>query len=42
VPQSARDVFSLMAQQLQQMVGFRNVAVHEYQSLQMPICGAHY
>lgn len=47
VPQSARDVFALLArggwidtglaQQLQQMVGFRNVAVHEYQSLQMPI-----
>ena len=47
VPQSARDVFSLLAQAgriepplaegLQRMVGFRNIAVHDYQSLQLPI-----
>jgi len=47
VPQSARDVFALMAQagwidaglaeSLKRMVGFRNIAVHDYQSLQIPI-----
>lgn len=47
VPQSARDVFSLLAQggwiapalaeQLKHMVGFRNIAVHDYASLQLPI-----
>jgi len=47
VPQSARDVFSLLAQsawitpiladQLKRMVGFRNIAVHDYESLQLPI-----
>lgn len=47
VPQSARDVFTLLAQaawidnaladSLKRMVGFRNIAVHEYQSLQLPI-----
>lgn len=47
VPQGARDVFDLLARggwldaaladKLKRMVGFRNVAVHEYQSLQMPI-----
>lgn len=47
VPQSARDVFSLLAQAawidpaladgLKRMVGFRNIAVHDYQNLQMPI-----
>ena len=47
VPQSARDVFTLLAQAgriekplaegLQRMVGFRNIAVHEYQTLQLPI-----
>ncbi|ART48663.1 type VII toxin-antitoxin system HepT family RNase toxin [Acidovorax carolinensis] len=47
VPQSARDVFALLAQSgriepplaegLQRMVGFRNIAVHDYQSLQLPI-----
>lgn len=47
VPQSARDVFTLLArggwvtpalaQSLQRMVGFRNIAVHDYQTLQMPI-----
>jgi uncharacterized protein YutE (UPF0331/DUF86 family) len=47
VPQSARDVFSLLATaqwietslatSLQKMVGFRNIAVHDYQTLQLPI-----
>lgn len=47
VPQSARDVFSLLASgnwiraelaaRLQKMVGFRNIAVHDYQTLQLPI-----
>lgn len=47
VPQSARDVFALLARAgrieqsladgLQRMVGFRNIAVHDYQSLQLPI-----
>ena len=47
VPQSARDVFALLAQAgriekplaegLQRMVGFRNIAVHDYQTLQLPI-----
>lgn len=47
VPQSARDVFALLAragrielvlaEALQRMVGFRNIAVHDYQSLQLPI-----
>ena len=47
VPQSARDVFALLAQAgriepplaegLQRMVGFRNIAVRDYQSLQLPI-----
>lgn len=47
VPQSARDVFTLLAQGgwitpalaegLKRMVGFRNIAVHEYESLQLPI-----
>jgi uncharacterized protein YutE (UPF0331/DUF86 family) len=47
VPQSARDVFTLLAQagwiddnlanNLKNMVGFRNIAVHEYQTLQLPI-----
>ena len=47
VPQSARDVFALLAQSgwidsglaesLKRMVGFRNVAVHDYQSLQLAI-----
>lgn len=45
--QSARDVFTLLAQArwidastaeaMRRMIGFRNVAVHEYQSLQLPI-----
>lgn len=47
VPQGARDVFALLAeagrieaplaQALQRMVGFRNIAVHDYQKLQLPI-----
>jgi uncharacterized protein YutE (UPF0331/DUF86 family) len=47
VPQSARDVFALLAQggwigtalaeSLKRMVGFRNIAVHDYQTLQLPI-----
>ncbi len=47
LPQSARDVFQMLAsagyiplelaQQLQKMVGFRNLAVHDYQSMQLPI-----
>lgn len=47
VPQGARDVFTLLAQAgwievaladaLKRMVGFRNIAVHDYQELQLPI-----
>ena len=47
LPQSARDVFGLLAQAgwidtelaeiLKRMVGFRNIAVHDYKSLQLPI-----
>lgn len=47
VPQSARDVFTLLAQAgripcalaqgLQRMVGFRNIAAHDYTHLQLPI-----
>jgi uncharacterized protein YutE (UPF0331/DUF86 family) len=47
VPQSARNVFDLLAQggwmpwdlatALKRMVGFRNIAVHDYQTLQLPI-----
>ena len=47
VPQSARDVFALLAdagwipaalaEVLKRMVGFRNIAVHDYQALQLPI-----
>jgi uncharacterized protein YutE (UPF0331/DUF86 family) len=47
VPQSARDVFALLstggwitsalAERLKHMVGFRNIAVHDYQALQLPI-----
>ncbi len=47
VPQSAREVFTLLAQSgwidtdladsLKRMVGFRNIAVHDYQTLQLPI-----
>lgn len=47
IPQSARDVFELLAQgqwidaelaaALKRMVAFRNIAVHDYQSLLVPI-----
>jgi uncharacterized protein YutE (UPF0331/DUF86 family) len=47
VPQSARDVFALLAaanwidaalaDSLKKMVGFRNIAVHDYQTLQLAI-----
>lgn len=47
IPQSARDVFVLLAragwidtplaETLQRMVGYRNIAVHDYQTLQLPI-----
>ena len=47
IPQSARDVFELLHQggwiapslvkSLKNMVGFRNIAVHEYLTLQLPI-----
>ena len=47
VPQSARDVFDLMARgqwidtalavALKRMVAFRNIAVHDYQNLLLPI-----
>jgi uncharacterized protein YutE (UPF0331/DUF86 family) len=47
IPQSARDVFALLARagwiepgladSLKRMVGFRNIAVHDYQTLQLPI-----
>ena len=47
VPQSSRDIFTLLAQagwidlplaeDMKRMVGFRNIAVHEDQTLQLPI-----
>lgn len=47
IPQSARNVFTLLAQAhhidndladtLKHMVGFRNIAVHDYKALQLPI-----
>lgn len=47
VTQSARDTFALLEQhrwltpttaaQMKRMVGFRNLAVHDYQALQLPI-----
>jgi uncharacterized protein YutE (UPF0331/DUF86 family) len=47
IPQGARDVFDLLAKGgwiagdmgtgLKKMVGFRNIAVHDYQTLQLPI-----
>lgn len=47
IPQSARDVFALLAagdwigvnpaEALKRMVGYRNIAVHEYLALQLPI-----
>jgi len=47
LPQSARDVFRLLASAgridtdladaLKRLVGFRNIAAHDYQSMQLPI-----
>ncbi|MFM8518606.1 MAG: type VII toxin-antitoxin system HepT family RNase toxin [Nevskiaceae bacterium] len=47
VPQGTREIFGLLvqahriepplAEALQRMVGFRNIAVHQYQALQLPI-----
>ncbi|HCH24586.1 MAG TPA: toxin-antitoxin antitoxin component [Oceanospirillaceae bacterium] len=47
VPQSSKDVFTLLAAAnyidsdlattMKNMVGFRNIAVHDYQTLQLPI-----
>ena len=47
LPQSSRDVFALLAtahwlepelaDSMKHLVGFRNIAVHEYQTLQLPI-----
>jgi uncharacterized protein YutE (UPF0331/DUF86 family) len=47
MPQSSRDVFVLLASahwlepevadHMKRMVGFRNIAVHDYQTLQLPI-----
>ena len=47
VPQSTRDVFDLLCRggwleaslltTMKNMVGYRNIAVHEYQTLQLPI-----
>lgn len=47
IPQSSRDVFTLLAsanflpaelaEKMKKMVGFRNIAVHEYQRLQLAI-----
>lgn len=46
-PQSARDIFTLLAEtgrispdlalRLKKMVGFRNIAVHDYQALLLPL-----
>ncbi|MEM6289454.1 MAG: DUF86 domain-containing protein [Bacteroidota bacterium] len=50
VPQDSRDAFRLLteagalpgplAEQMQKMVGFRNIAVHAYQTLSLPILRA--
>lgn len=47
LPQSARDVFDILAKAaliepelatvMKQMTGFRNIAVHDYQAMQIPI-----
>jgi uncharacterized protein YutE (UPF0331/DUF86 family) len=47
IPQSARDIFTLLAvggwiendlaEALKRMVSYRNIAVQEYQALQLPI-----
>jgi uncharacterized protein YutE (UPF0331/DUF86 family) len=49
-PQSARDIFDLLAtagrispdlaERLKKMVGFRNLAVHDYQALLLPVVTA--
>ena len=49
IPQSSRDVFALLAtadflpaelaEKMKKMVGFRNIAVHEYQGLQTAATG---
>ncbi|QTN32158.1 DUF86 domain-containing protein [Akkermansiaceae bacterium] len=50
IPQSSRDAFELLAQNgmlgapsataMKHMVGFRNIAVHSYQHIQLPILQA--
>ena len=50
LPQSARDVFLLLeqhqridaqvAEAMRRMTGFRNLAVHDYQALQLPSVGS--
>lgn len=50
IPQSSRDSFKLLADahmvpddlsaRLQRMIGFRNIAVHQYQALALPIVEA--
>jgi len=50
VPQDSREVFEMLvrgaaldaqlAQRLQRMVGFRNIAVHDYRALNLAILGA--
>lgn len=47
IPQNSRDAFELMSQnnlisedtmlRLKRMVGFRNIAIHDYQTIQLPI-----
>jgi uncharacterized protein YutE (UPF0331/DUF86 family) len=47
IPQSSRDLFTLLAQdtkisedlaeKIKHMVGFRNITVHDYQALLLPI-----
>ncbi|MGM0914202.1 MAG: type VII toxin-antitoxin system HepT family RNase toxin [Pseudomonadota bacterium] len=47
LPQGARDVFNILAREkvidgslataMKQMTGFRNIAVHDYQAVQIPI-----
>ena len=50
IPQSSRDSFKLLADaqliapelsaSLQRMIGFRNIAVHQYQAIELPIVEA--
>ncbi|MEM1055449.1 MAG: DUF86 domain-containing protein [Bacteroidota bacterium] len=50
VPQTSRDAFAMLAdagalptplaEQMQRMVGFRNVAIHDYQAMSLPIVRA--